>query len=175
MDRIYEKRQQVAAALRELAEGSPDERLCVGKVMTRHPITISIDATVLDLVQLFHAREFRHPLVTDGEGRLAGVVSDRDVIRCFGPDKYPEEAVLKSITAGQIMSTDLVTTSPEASLESAVDLLFGYGINCLPVVSEGKLVGILTTTDLYLVLEALLAHLGRSPEGRLAETAARLA
>lgn len=38
--------------------------------MTRDPIAISVDASVFDLVQLFHAKEFRHPLVTDGDGRL---------------------------------------------------------------------------------------------------------
>jgi acetoin utilization protein AcuB len=164
MERFSQKRQQVATALREIAENLPGERLLVGKVMTRDPITISMDATVLQLVQLFHAKEFRHPLVTDHEGCLVGVVSDRDVIRCFGPDKYPQEDVLNSITTAEIMSTDLVTTSPETSLENAVELLFGYGINCLPVVSHGMLVGILTTTDLYLVLEGLLAGLRRTPE-----------
>ena len=138
MDRFSQIRQHVAAALREIAENLPGERLLVGKVMTREPITISMDATVLELVQLFHAKEFRHPLVTDHEGCLVGVVSDRDVIRCFGPEKYPQEDVLNSITTAEIMSTDLVTTSPETPLENAVELLFGYGINCLPVVSAGQ-------------------------------------
>lgn len=164
MERFNRKRQQVATALREIAENLAGERLLVGKVMTCNPITISPHATVLELVQLFHAKEFRHPLVTDAEGCLVGVVSDRDVIRCFGPGKYPPEEVLTSITTSEIMSTDLVTTSPDASLESAVELLFGYGISCLPVATGGKLVGILTTTDLYLVLEELLAGLRRTPD-----------
>ncbi len=164
MDRLDPKRQHIAASLREIGEFRPHEPLRVGKVMTRDPITISVDASVFDLVQLFHAKEFRHPLVTDGDGRLVGVVSDRDVIRCFGPGRYPQEDLLKSITTGEIMSTDLVTTSPEAALENAVELLFGYGISCLPVVSQDKLVGILTTTDLYLVLESLLVLFRQSSE-----------
>lgn len=157
MDRLDQKRRQITEAMREIAESRPGSPLLVGQVMTREPITISGDACILDLVQLFHAKEFRHPLVTDQDGSLIGVVSDRDVIRCFGPGRYPQENVLKSITTAEIMSTDLVTTSPEAPLEGALELLFGYGINCLPVVSGAALVGILTSTDLYLVLEHLLA------------------
>ncbi len=164
MDRLDPKRQQISAALLEILERHPGDTLAVGQVMTRNPITISAEATILDLVQLFHAKEFRHPLVTDSEGHLVGVVSDRDVIRCFGPGRYPQEDVLKSISTAEIMSTDLVTTSPDAPLDGAVEMLFGYGINCLPVVEAGKLVGILTTTDLYLVLESLLAALRHSPD-----------
>ena len=162
MDRLDRKRQQILAALSEAVEHGQD-RLRVGQVMTPDPACISADASILDLVRLFHAKEFRHPLVTDAEGNLVGVVSDRDVIRCFGPAKYPPEDVLRGITAAEIMSTDVVTVSPDDPLEQAIELLFGYGINCLPVVSDTRLVGILTTTDLYVVLEALLKTLRRMP------------
>jgi len=166
MDRLDQKRRQIAEVLHEIGEHRPGAPLLVRQVMTQNPITISGDACILDLVQLFHAKEFRHPLVTDHDGNLIGVVSDRDVIRCFGPGKYPQENLLKSITTAEIMSTDLVTTSPDAPLEGALESLFGYGINCLPVVSGATLVGILTSTDLYLVLETLLAGVresGKSP------------
>jgi CBS domain-containing protein len=138
-----------------LQQGAVRE-ISVAEAMTANPSCISPEATLLDLVKLFHAKEFRHPLVTDADGNLVGVVSDRDVIRCFGPGRYPAEDVLKGITAADIMSTDLVTISPDAPLEQAIELLCGYGINCLPVVSGAKLVGILTSTDLYVVLEMLL-------------------
>ncbi len=162
MDRLDRKRQQVLDALSEAAEHGHDQ-LRVGQVMTPDPACISADASILELVRLFHAKEFRHPLITDAEGNLIGVVSDRDVIRCFGPSKYPQEEVLRGITTAEIMSTDVVTVSPDDPLEQAIELLFGYGINCLPVVSGARLVGILTTTDLYVVLEALLKTLRTSP------------
>ncbi|HJT31748.1 MAG TPA: CBS domain-containing protein [Pirellulales bacterium] len=172
MDRLDRKRQQVLEALGELIEQGQD-RLRVGQVMTPDPACISADASILELVRLFHAKEFRHPLVTDAEGNLIGVVSDRDVIRCFGPAKYPPEEVLRGITAAEIMSTDVVTASPDDLLEQAIEQLFGYGINCLPVVSGGRLVGILTTTDLYVVLEAMLKTFRRSPTRGVAHAAAR--
>lgn len=156
MDRLDPKRRQIAEAMLEIAERQPGLMLTVGQVMTRDPLTVTGDTSLLALVELFHAREFRHPLVTDGERHLIGVVSDRDVIRCFGPGKYPQEDTLKSLTTADIMSTDLITTTPETKVEDALELMFGYAISCLPVLSGGKLVGILTTTDLYLVLESVL-------------------
>ena len=156
MDRLDPKRRQIAEAMLEIAERQPGLMLTVGQVMTRDPLTVTGDTSLLALVELFHAREFRHPLVTDGDRHLVGVVSDRDVIRCFGPGKYPQEDTLKSLTTADIMSTDLITTTPETTVEDALELMFGYAINCLPVISGGKLVGILTTTDLYLVLESVL-------------------
>jgi CBS domain-containing membrane protein len=171
MDRLDRKRLQLSPLIEQLAQLGCDSPVCVGDVMTANPSCISPQATLLDLVKLFHAKEFRHPLVTDADGNLVGVVSDRDVIRCFGPGRYPAEEILKRITAAEIMSTDLVTVSPEDPVQQAIELLCGYGINCLPVVSEAKLVGILTSTDLYLVLEMLLKTLDPSspaPGSRLA-------
>ncbi len=161
MDRLDRKRQQLTPLIDHLVRLGSDGPVSVGEVMTANPSCISPEATLLDLVKLFHAKEFRHPLVTDADGNLVGVVSDRDVIRCFGPDRYPADDVLRGITAAEIMSTDLLTIAPEAPLQQAIELICGYGINCLPVVSNGKLVGILSSTDLYIVLETLLKTLHR--------------
>ena len=168
MDRLDRKRQQLES-LFDIARQASGETVAVGDVMTVGPTCISPSATLLELVKLFHAKEFRHPLVADADGRLVGVVSDRDVIRCFGPGRYPEERVLESVTAADIMSTDLVTISPEAPLAQAIELLCGFGINCLPVVEGGKVVGILTSTDLYVVLETLLQTLHQSPAATAAQ------
>jgi len=172
MDRLDRKRRQLVSLFNHLLRHGPVSPVSVAEVMTSNPACILPDATLLDLVKLFHAKEFRHPLVTDSEGNLVGVVSDRDVIRCFGPGRYPEEDVLKAVTAAEIMSTDLVTISPAAPLEQAIELLSGYGINCLPVVAGKKLVGILTSTDLYVVLEMLLKTLHQSCPARTAELSA---
>jgi CBS domain-containing protein len=172
MDRLDRKRSQLFELCSRLRQDGTSDIVAVGDVMTANPACVSADATLLELVRLFHTKEFRHPLVTDADGKLLGVVSDRDVIRCFGPGRYPEEEILKKVTASEIMSTDLVTISPEAPLGQAIDLMCGYGINCLPVVANTELVGILTTTDLYVVLEMLLKTLRQSPTVIAAETAA---
>lgn len=125
-------------------------------VMTTDPTCVGPDTTALELVELFHAKHFRHVLVVDHEGTLTGVVSDTDVIRCFGLEDTPKRSVLAGIRVGDLMSKDLVTVRPETPLEQAVTIMVEEGISCLPVLNEAELVGILTNTDLHVVLQVFL-------------------
>jgi CBS domain-containing protein len=127
--------------------------------MTASPRCISPDTTALELVDLFHTQEFRHPLVVNAAGHLIGVISDRDVLRCFGHERHPKVELLAGIRASEIMSTELVTVEPDAPLETAVSMMLDFGISCLPVVSNERLVGILTATDVYIVSHLLLQSL----------------
>ena len=153
MNRLDVKRVQVREELAaaQFGHSSPLE---VCQFMTPAPDCISGETSALELIRKFHQKEFRHLLVVDQSGRLEGVISDRDVIRCLGPDS-PQRSMLAEIKASQLMSTDLVTVLPGTTLNRAVTLMVDHGISCLPVLADEKLVGILTNTDLYLVLEAL--------------------
>jgi acetoin utilization protein AcuB len=128
----------------------------VRDVMTPAPNCITSSTSVLDVVRMFHAKEFRHLLVTDSRGRLLGLVSDRDVLRIIGPDRQLDQDRLAEIPTLDIMSTDLITMTPDTSLSQATSEMLGNGISCLPVLADEKLVGILTGTDLQAVLEVLL-------------------
>jgi acetoin utilization protein AcuB len=130
--------------------------LLVGQVMTSQPTCIRAETRVMELIRLFHAEQFRHLVVVDEERSLVGVLSDRDVLRCLGPEKSPDPSVLDGIRAGDLMSTDLITVTPGTTLEQAVGLMIQHGINCLPVQVDSTLVSILTGTDLDIVLQALL-------------------
>jgi len=162
MDRLDVKRLQVLEALG--AGDRPGRRggLRVGRVMTAVPSCIPPETDVVELIRLFHTKRFRHLLVTCEENRLIGVISDRDVIRCLGPDKFPKRSALRRITAAEIMSTDLVTVGPDVPLEQAVGLMIDQGISCLPVLADGTLLGIVTNTDLHLVLQILLETVRQS-------------
>jgi len=152
MDRINIKRNQLRATLSTDKSG----RFCVAHVMTTEPSCVQPETSVLELVELFHAKHFRHVLVVDHEDKLVGVVSDRDVLRCFGFHEGPKRSVLAGIRVQELMSTDLVTVRPETPLEQAVTLMVEEGISCLPVLNEAELVGILTNTDLHVVLQVFL-------------------
>ena len=152
MDRINIKRNQLRATL----STDRSDRFCVAHVMTVEPCCVVPESSVLELVELFHAKQFRHVLVVDHAGRLVGVVSDRDVLRCFGPQEGPKRSVLAGICVEELMSTDLVTVRPETPLDQAVTLMIEEGINCLPVLNDAELVGILTNTDLHVVLQVFL-------------------
>lgn len=166
MDRLEKKRTQVREALGDVERLERQGGLSVGQVMTATPSCVAPSLSALELIKLFHAKGFRHLLVTEAE-RLVGVISDRDVIRCLGPGDTPQREVLAQITAAEIMSSDLVTVGPGMLLEKAAVMMLDEGISCLPVVQEGVLLGILTNTDLHVVLQILLQTLRHS---RLAES-----
>jgi CBS domain-containing protein len=127
----------------------------VGAVMTPHPFEVAADCPVQQLLLLFHEKQFRHFLVTDG-GRLAGVISDRDVIPYVVNNGVLESGALANVTAADLMSTDLITVRSDMPLAEAIERMVNAGINSLPVVDGSNLVGILTSTDIYLSLEQLL-------------------
>lgn len=161
MNRAEQKRDRLHSTFEQAAEAQRLDALVAADVMTRSPHCVTTATTAAELVQHFHERRFRHFLVAE-EGRLVGVISDRDVIRLFGLEDFPERNALEQLTAGELMSTDLITVEPSTSLLEAVKLIVENGISCLPVVEHGRAIGILTTTDLYLALEQLLRHVGRA-------------
>jgi len=129
----------------------------VRDVMTAEPTCVTCGTSVLELVRIFHEKQFRHLLVVGEGDRLLGVVSDRDVGRCFGPTAYPDEAKLANIRTEQIMSRDVITIDCNTSVREAIDMMHAQGVSCLPVVDGRQLVGIITTSDLLRLLRKLIA------------------
>lgn len=155
MNRAELKRRVLRAVFHRSMGENRLPSLSAADIMTPSPICIEPEATAMQLVELFDAKRFRHLLVTQGT-TLVGVISDRDIGRLFGMEESPERNYLAGITAGELMSEDLVTVEPTTPLADAVKLIVNEGISCLPVVVAGQPVGVVTSTDLYLALEQLL-------------------
>jgi len=153
MDLTSAKQTRIHAALQDSRRQGG---LLARDVMTVAPSCISPTTTTLELIGLFHAKQFRHLLVTCPEKGLLGIISDRDALRCLGPDKSPNKSRLAGIAASEIMSTDLITIGPNTPLDRVVQIMVDQGISCLPVLVDGTPVGILTNTDLHMALQALL-------------------
>lgn len=166
MNRSGLKRHKLQAIFQNTFERRAASGLTVATVMTEAPFCVAPETSAGQLVKLFHEKRFRHFLVADGL-RLAGVVSDRDVIRLFGVADTLESDYMDKVTAAELMSTDLVTIGPQTLLCDAVGLMVDHGINCLPVVEDGQAVGILTSTDVFLSLEQLLRSALLTPEPML--------
>jgi CBS domain-containing protein len=80
--------------------------------------------------------------VVEGE-RLVGALTDRDIVtRVVAEGKDPD-----SVTAGEAASTQLVTVEPEQDLDAALRMMAGNQVRRLPVVEDGRLVGILAQAD----------------------------
>lgn len=121
--------------------------------MTHDVVTVTPDATLMDVRRLLHERGFRHLLVTEEDDTLVGVISDRDMLKAISPflDTYSEEhRDVKTLSrpASDIMRTNPVTVGPDTAIEDAARLLLDNKISSLPVVEGEALVGIVTTKDL---------------------------
>ena len=123
----------------------------VADVMTKDVRTMLPDQSFAEVIGMMATRSFHHMLVVDEEERLHGVISDRDVLRALSrtPDWNK-----KSVS--EIMNPDTITTTPDSGISAAVRLMLENRINCLPVMGpDGRVAGILTTTDLLKTYEKL--------------------
>jgi acetoin utilization protein AcuB len=127
--------------------------MIVGKHMTRNPTVIGPDDSLSSAQEKMRIGDFRRlPVVLDG--RLIGIVTDRDLRRCMG--------LLEKVKVNAVMTEILVTVSPNDTIEKAAQLMLKHKIGGLPVVEENKLVGVITTSDL---LQTFLDVIGASEEG----------
>jgi len=120
--------------------------------MTPSPITTGPDTPVLEARQLMIQKRIRHLLVAEG-GKLLGIVTDRD-IRLNLPSPATSLSVwevnylLARMTVESAMTTSVVVISPRHDAKEAASLMLDHKIGALPVVDGGRLVGIITETDL---------------------------
>lgn len=151
------EREYVKQALFVLAQGRPSQTergsLRVSACMTKRPGTVKPADTVQDALEKMEKGRFRHLPVVDEEGKLLGMLSDRD-IRLIYPSPIfvrPEHAAaqLLLIKVRQAAVFNPITIAPDASLEEAAKVILRCDIGGLLVVNEGgKLVGIITLMDL---------------------------
>jgi acetoin utilization protein AcuB len=111
----------------------------VAQLMKKKVRSIDPDATTGEAILVMKLHRIRHLLVLD-RGGLAGIVSERDLL----PWLFGELEAKVS----DVMTPDLVTARPDTPLHRAAALMARHTISALPVMEKGKLVGIITTTDL---------------------------
>ena len=119
-------------------------------IMTPDPMTLAPSALIREAYALMRQRWFRHVPIEE-EGVLVGIISMTDIGRLGA--RVPE---ILATPIRDVMSTNLVTVKPEEAVEVAAATMAVRKINCLLVVVDAKLVGIVTTYDL---LDALARSL----------------
>ena len=134
-------------------------------VMTPFPYSVDAEAPIDAAVEFMRKHKIRHLPVTT-KGALSSVVTDRDIKRALpspltgqlASEEY--DAVLDETKLAKVMTRDPQSVSPDAPLADAVKLMFEKKIGGLPVVENGKLVGIFTQTDALKLCLDLLAKAG---------------
>lgn len=113
----------------------------VNEIMTMAVQAVPPELDAESAWHLMHDARIRHLAVTRAR-RLVGVVSERDL------GNGRASAQRKGRCVADLMTTDVVSIGPAATIREAANLLRGRVIGCLPVLDKGKVVGIVTTTDL---------------------------
>ena len=117
--------------------------LKVKDVMVTDLVTIKADVSVKKAVKVMNDFEIGCLIVVE-KGQAIGIVTERDILkRVVAEGRDPEKTLV-----GEVMSKPLIVTSPETSLEEAIESMFKHKIKKLPVVEGGKLVGLVTFTDI---------------------------
>jgi predicted transcriptional regulator len=131
----------------------------VREIMMGSPVTLKPDDT-LDLANdIISLGRIRHIPVVEN-GRLVGLLSERDLMgaaasHIFGLKQKSKSALLKSALIKDVMKKHVVTVKPETPIKEAAHLLAEKKIGCVPVVTDGTLVGLVTTTDILRYVETI--------------------
>ncbi|NMA66630.1 MAG: CBS domain-containing protein [Clostridiaceae bacterium] len=134
--------------------------------MTTNPFTISPDQTIPEAHEIMTTHKVRR-LPVMKKGKLVGIVSKEDIVQA-SPSKATSFSMgeitylLSKTKISQIMSKDIITISPDALLEEAAILMRDKEISFLPVVDNGKLVGIITESNIF---DAFIELLGFRERG----------
>lgn len=133
----------------------------IREVMSTPAKALREEHTLLDALQFLQEHKVRHIPIVDASERLVGVVSDRDVKRASPSALVPTqrevwEKLVQETRLGRIMARDPIAVRPTDRVSTALRLFVDERIGCLPVVENWKLVGIVTTRDLFRALLPLI-------------------
>jgi acetoin utilization protein AcuB len=142
--------------------GTKKSSFRVRDYMTATVTTLTVDARLVDAALLIRRTGKRHVPVVSAEGKVLGIISDRDVSRLapsvlspLSPEEYNKIFEGTSVTLA--MTKDPVTIHPDAPVQQAVHIMTSRKFSSVLVTeADGKLVGIITVTDLLALLDQLL-------------------
>ena len=121
--------------------------------MTNSPITCELGMSLQAARDKMEHEDVQRLIIVDDAGSIVGLVSWTDVMAAW-PSKFTalESYEIRELVArvglDEVMSAEVVTIEPEATIAEAVNLMFEHRIGALPVVEEGRAVGILTNSDI---------------------------
>ena len=143
--------------------------MLVQDVMQRGVVVVTPETRLSEVVRLLQRRGFRHLPVLD-QGKLVGIISDRDLKAAMlsavmSRNDTETWAALDRLTAADVMMRAVVTIAPMFPVEEAARIMVTKKISALPVTEDGRLVGIVTETD---VLDLFVRAMGvTEPSSRL--------
>jgi acetoin utilization protein AcuB len=130
--------------------------MLVRERMSTEPVTITADTPITDALRVMRQSQVRRLPVLDEEGRLVGIVSEKDLLYASPSPTtslsiYEMHYMLSQLRVTELMTADVMTVAPDTPLEEAARIMVDNKIGGLPVMERDKLVGIITETDVFKV------------------------
>ncbi|MBO0341615.1 MAG: CBS domain-containing protein [Bacteroidota bacterium] len=125
----------------------------VSKIMTKNLVTLGLSDELVTAERLFKKHHIRHIPVVEGD-KIKGMLSYTDLLRISFADaideneEYVDTIVYNMFTIPQVMVHDVVSVTSDTTIKEVAEILSKREFHALPVVDDGKLKGIVTTTDL---------------------------
>ncbi|HHW38403.1 MAG TPA: CBS domain-containing protein [Bacillales bacterium] len=131
--------------------------MIIEEIMNPLVISMKPHETIGKAMELMHSNRIRHIPIIDENEFVVGIVTDRD-IRDVSPSIFHAEEHLEDTKrpVASIMTKNVITGHPLDFVEDVSAMFYEHKIGCLPIVTEGKLVGIITETDMLHTLVKLM-------------------
>ncbi|MFP4345131.1 MAG: CBS domain-containing protein [Anaerolineales bacterium] len=141
--------------------------MLVKQRMSHHPITIMPDTPVSEALSFMRQNQVRRLPVLNRKGDLVGIVSEKDLLYASPSPAtslsvYEVGYLLSKLKVEEIMTKKVITVGADAPIEEAARILIDNKVGGLPVVREGKLVGIITETDIF---KTIMEMMGAREQG----------
>lgn len=130
------------------------ENIPVSTIMSTQLVILNTTDSLEKAEHLFKKHKIRHIPVVEGQQKIVGMLSLTDLLRIsFADGAYEDEEDIESVvyemfTLSQVMAKKIRSVSPDSSIREVAELLAAKEFHAVPVVDNGNLVGIVTTTDL---------------------------
>jgi CBS domain-containing protein len=173
-------RQIVAAMLTKQYSGEPVHRWAVSEyemedrpnlyqtvadIMSTDLFTVTPDDPITLAAGTMTWRHIRHLPVEDACGKFVGLISSREILRAIAEQGW-EQNSNGPITVRELMNVEPTTVSPDTSTVAALHLMLDQKLDCLPVLKDSELVGIVSSHDMLVVLGGLLHEKADSANAR---------
>ena len=124
----------------------------VSQIMTRHVFTINSNRSALDAALLMKEKRISSLIVQDDDNKSLGIITERDFVkRVCAQDKKSSEVLIS-----ELMSKIQTFAEPDTPVDVAVQRMINNRIRRLPVISDGRVIGIITVTDLAKELRRIM-------------------
>jgi acetoin utilization protein AcuB len=130
--------------------------MLVSRAMSRKLITTTPETPVAEAQSQMRREKIHHLPVVDNSGKLVGIVTEKDLIYASPSpatslSMYEINYLLAKLRVAKVMTREVITATEDSPLEQAARVMADHDIGCLPVVTDGKPVGIVTESDIFRV------------------------